>query len=212
VAGPAAARLRIPESVEARLLAVQPRVREIAPHAHEWGLLKRVLNFREVIVERRLPLTRELAFWTIEADDDLEDFLFQNLLAAMPPHELHGQWQGLPAGYRPLLHVLEFERHRQFEGWTAVTNHGVDGMKAIVRGYRELGLEAEAKALAAAAKAGGDDAAWQHLDGDEDPCPRMEAIERAYAQWHDRTDDADIPVAPILAYVRANPGKFGVAG
>jgi hypothetical protein len=200
---PTGGQLRIPDVIAERLLAVQPRVREISAQAREWGLLKRLLNFREAIVERQLPLTRELAFWEIEPDEDLEKFLFYRLGRALPSHQKDVDWRSLPAGYRPLVVVLEFELARQFGGWVAVGNAGTRGMKRILAAYRDLALISEADALEAVT------ATYSALPRNADEA--IDAMESRYAQVGSTTPEFEDRVAAMLAFVRASPGKFGVA-
>lgn len=195
--------MRIPDAIAARLLAVQPRLREISPQAREWGLFKRLLNFREVIVERQLPLTRELAFWDIEPDEDLEEFLFFRLGRALPSYQKDVDWRALPVGYRPLAVVLEFELARQFGGWVAVSNAGARGLKRILASYRDLALASEADALEAVT------ATYSTLPRNAEEA--IDAMESRYAEVGSATPEFEDRVAAILAFVRANPGKFGVA-
>jgi hypothetical protein len=77
-----------------------------------------------------------------------EEFLFEGLLPAILENELGP----LPQGYAHLAAVLEFERHFQFEGWGALANYDALEKKAIVDGYRFLGLLSEAQALRASSK------------------------------------------------------------
>ncbi|MGH8030363.1 MAG: hypothetical protein ACREO3_10555, partial [Arenimonas sp.] len=85
----------------ARLLAAQPKVREPNPAAREWSLLKRLRHYDQLFTLRPTPLgPRELAFWTIPSDADLEEFLFDNLLRSAPLAADDPDWQGYPRTYR----------------------------------------------------------------------------------------------------------------
>jgi hypothetical protein len=194
---------RIPDAIAERLLSVQPRVREINPQAREWGLFKRLLSFREVIVERPLPLTeRELAFWSIEPYEDLETFLFDRLLRSAPLSSDDADWKHYPPPYRSLLAVLRFEQHRQFDGWTAVTNEGVENMAAIVAAYRSVGLRDEAEALREAV------AILAALPEGEVEGDIENEIEAAYDRRKNATPTIEARMAVVLAYVRAKPKLF----
>lgn len=198
--------LRVPDIVSGRLLAVQPRLREISPQAREWGLIKRLLNFREAIVERPVPLgPRELAFWENTDDADQERFLFDNLLASAPLAPDDAAWPAYPSAYRALLDVLRFEQHRQFDGWTAVTNLGVDGMARVVAAYRAVGLREEAQALAEAAALLAAAPADADLDEVED------AMEAAHVRRNGGTSTFEARIAAVIAHVRENPQLFGEA-
>ncbi|MBN8427957.1 MAG: hypothetical protein J0L65_10855 [Xanthomonadales bacterium] len=67
----------------------------------------------------------------------------------MAARDLDTDWTTPPRGDTPLLDVLEFERHCQFEGWTAVRNNGTEYMRRIVESHACASLPEEARALAA---------------------------------------------------------------
>lgn len=195
--------LRIPDAVAERLLEAQPRLREISPQAREWGFLKRALNLEASYVFTPVPLAaRELAFWEIESDEELEAFLFGNLLRSAPNGSDDPDWKHYPPAYRSLLTVLQFEQHREFDGWTAVTNEGVEQMAIIVAAYCSVGLNDEAEALREAA------AILAALPEGEDESDIEEEIEAAYDQRRNATPTIEDPLAVVIAYVRANPMLF----
>ncbi|WP_171159767.1 hypothetical protein [Usitatibacter palustris] len=141
-------------------------------------------------------LGAELAFWEIEDDDELDEFLSGDLLAAiygtdMPP---------LPKGYEPLLYVLEFERHCQFEGWTAIGNRSSD-MGRIIESYRVLGLADEASALEAVVAA-----AEKISDNDDE---YHDVLGKAYGSVANKTPDIEDRLPLIYAFVRGHPDWFG---
>lgn len=198
---PAGARTpTIPASLAERLLTVQPRARQLTPEARARGLLWRLLHARSAVVEVPVPLGAELRFWELDSDEELEGFLFDRLLAVLPPHCSPIDLDTLPAGYRPLLEVLEFERHRQFEGWTAATNHGSERMFGISKSYADVGLADEAAALKKVARAL---SRVVEVTDDTD-----EAIEAEYCSVRNRYPTFEERLPRILAFVRANPGAF----
>jgi hypothetical protein len=154
-------------------------------------------------VTKPLSLNKEMQFWTLE-DEDLEEFLFEDLLSALYAQLTPDEWRMLPAGYAPLVSVLEFERHCMFEGWTAVSNKGADEMPYIIASYRALGLPQEAVALSKVFDA------YSLCAGDEDE-EFHEKLSEAYRSVPNNTPEMEDRVPHLLAYVRANPGLFGVA-
>lgn len=148
----------------------------------------------------------ELQFWRIEDDEALEDFLFQDLLAGLDPDM---DWNTLPQGYQPLIDVLEFERHCQFEGWTAVSNKGVDEMRRIIESYRFFGLQDEARALSAVTDA------YSLLADDDDPS-FYDVLRQAYASASRQTAEFDECIEGrllhLFQFVRSHPELFGVPG
>jgi hypothetical protein len=195
--------LAIPASLADLLLSVQPRIRELTQEAQKRSIFWRVLHAKTAIVESRVPLGPELRFWEIDADEALESFLFSKLLAVLPPHVSSIDFDTLPHGYRPLLDVLEFERHRQFEGWTAATNHGPERLNAISRSYAEVGLPDEAAALEKVANVLSE---VVEITDDTD-----NALEDAYCSVRNRTPTIEERLPVILSFVRANPMAFGEA-
>jgi hypothetical protein len=195
--------LRVPDAIAARLLEAQPRIREVSEQARDWGFIKRALNLAAAYVFTPVPLTqRELAFWDIESDDEQEDFLSGILLSSAPLRSDDPDWKHYPPPYRFLLAVLRFEQHRQFDGWTAVTNEGVEQMAFIVAAYRSLGLKDEAEALRESTTI------LAALPEGEDESELPDAIEAAYERRKNATPTIEARMAVVLAYVRANPGKF----
>lgn len=196
-----ATELLIPSKVEAALLAAQPLLRELSAEARSKGILWRIFNARSAVVTRRQPLGPELRFWTIESDEELEEFLFQRLLAAFPP-PFSPEWsEHLPRGYEPLLAVLEFERHRQFEGWTAVSNLGAAHVRSVANSYAALGLTDEAAAT--------NRVAARFTEIDQNGESMEEELEAVYVAEVNRTSTIEARLPLIMAYVRANPSFFG---
>jgi hypothetical protein len=147
-----------------------------------------------------LVLDRELRFWMIDDDEELDDFLTYDLLGALFGELSEAQWRRLPRGYRPLVTMLEFERHQQFEGWAAVENRA-DDMLEIIGSYRFLGLDGEANALEAVRKA------HAALDT-EDPERLEDVLSKAYRSVPNSQSDEDDRMASVYAFVRAHPDLF----
>jgi hypothetical protein len=194
--------LRIPDDVADALLPIQPRRRTLTPEAKRRGLIWRLFNAKAAIVEQPVPLGAELAFWEIQSDDQLEDFLFGRLLVALPPQDLRARVGALPSGYRPLLDVLEFELHRQFEGWTAATNYGAEEVRYTSQSYTRIGLADESRALLRVAEALADS---RKVDDELE-----ERLERVYASEQNSTPTFELRLISILEFVRSNPTLFGV--
>lgn len=149
-----------------------------------------------------LDLDREWQFWSIEDDEELDDFLSYDLLSALYGELSDAQWRTLPAGYPPLILVLEFERHSQFEGWTAVENRA-DELPAIIDAYRFVGLGDEAKALTAVADA-------YRVAASDDPKVLDEVLGRAYASVPNTMSDCEDRATHLLAFVRSHPELFAI--
>lgn len=140
-----------------------------------------------------------LSFWTIEDDEELAMFLTEDLVSALFSQDL----SDLPRGYTPLIRLLEFERHRAFEGWTAVPNKGEDEMRLIIGDYRAVGLVQEASALEAVL------AAYLGLPENEERLSPILAA--AYGSVPNDTRDIDERIPTLLQYVRANPDSFAAS-
>jgi hypothetical protein len=212
--------MRIPEPIAERVLAArrqtyasnaeawvrralrEGRSPELPPHAQEAGLSLEEAGGSGLLT-RPLLLDRELRFWEIKDDGELEDFLFDDLLNAffggMEEPAAH-EWRSLPSGYRPLSMVLEFERHCQFEGWTAVENRFED-LPDIIAAYRFVGLGDEADALVAVKDA------FESLAGDDGEADER-VLGTAYKSVPNATPEYEDRVPRLLAFVRANPGLF----
>lgn len=90
-------------------------------------------------------LNEDLNFWEKD-DDSLDDFLFDaiaDVILCLEEDDL----AELPKPYCVLAAVMEFERHMQYDGWSAISNEGSDQMEIIIDGYRVLGLHTTALAL-----------------------------------------------------------------
>jgi hypothetical protein len=172
---------------------------ELPPHQHEAGLSLEEMG-GSGLTTKPLVLDKELRFWAIDDDEELDDFLTCDLLGALF-HELsEAQWRRLPRGYRPLVTMLEFERHQQFEGWTAVENRA-DEMLDIVESYRFLGLDGEANALEAVRKA---HAAMET----EDPEDLDDVLSKAYHSVPNSQSEEEVRMTAIYAFVRTRPELF----
>jgi hypothetical protein len=147
-----------------------------------------------------LVLDKELRFWAIDDDEELDDVLSGDLLPALFLELSEAQWRSLPRGYRPLVTVLEFERHSQFEGWGAVENRA-DDMLDIIQSYRFLGLDAEANALEAVRQA--------HRDLDtEDQEQLADVLSKAYRSVPNPMSEEEDRMTALFAFVRAHPEMF----
>jgi hypothetical protein len=193
--------LQLPVQVAKALLARQPRLRTLSEAAKQRSVFWRLLNFRAAIVEHPVPLAEELSFWAMESDQALEDFLFDKLLAALPPDGISVDLGKLPSGYLPLLEVLGFEQHRQFEGWTAATNIGATKLRSICACYVQLGLTDEAAAL---------DRVGEQLSLCVEVCDETEGLlELAYSSVPNSTATLEARIPYLLGYVRSRPDCFG---
>jgi hypothetical protein len=216
--------MHIPQLVADRILAnrrhfhdlnakAQQRQREQAGRNSEFLLQMEKITGQPIEVvsygfqTKPLTLDRERQFWTMEDDEELEEFLFGDLLSALwgevpPSHDelTNSQWRALPPGYRPLVLVLEFERHSQFEGWAAVENRA-DDLQEIIAAYRYMGLHDEAAALTAAIEA------LARTSGDDEDAFH-DALASAYRSVPNATPEYEDRVPRILAFVRAHPELF----
>lgn len=205
------ATLTIPQSVQDAILRNRAHFRELDARARTHNAARQAeppggVSFQVGFVTKPETLDVGLQFWTIGDDQALEDFLFEDLLAGLDPET---DWDALPRGYRPLIDVLEFERHCQFEGWTAVSNKGAEEMRRIIESYALVGLPDEARALAAVTDA------YLQLPSDEDPA-FYDVLRKAYvaargagADFDDRIEDR---LPHVFRFVRNHPEWFGVPG
>jgi hypothetical protein len=198
----------IPPALATAIADAWPRHRVLAPHAERWGLVRQLFAGKHDYIVKPVPSAPSFAFWTLDDDAALEEFLFDGLLPAVwAAMEQRDGTRGLPEGYVPLARVLEFERHFQFESWLALDNHGRKGMARIIDAYRHLGLATEANgltaALAAAAKVRVDDDAWYET--------LESAYRRATGQAAERGDTLQPRLVKVFAFVRANPQAFADA-
>ncbi|HEV2606778.1 MAG TPA: hypothetical protein VGT79_02230 [Xanthomonadaceae bacterium] len=172
---------------------------ELPPHQHEAGLSLEEMG-GSGLTTKPLVLDKELRFWAIDDDEELDDFLTYDLLGALFGELSEEQWRRLPRGYRPLVTMLEFERHQQFEGWTAVENR-CDDMLEIIESYRFLGLDDEANALEAVRKA------YAALDT-EDPERLSDVLSEAYHSVPNSQSEEEVRMTAVYAFVRAHPELF----
>jgi hypothetical protein len=204
------ATLTLPPAVQEAILQNRAHFRELNARAQARNAVRPAesiegITFQIGFITKAETLGEELQFWTIEDDQTLEDFLLEDLLAGLDPDT---DWSTLPQGYRPLIDVLEFERHCQFEGWTAVSNKGIVEMHRIIESYAHLGLPEEARALAAVTEA------YAGLADDEDP-KFYDTLRQAYIQARgipaDFDDSIEERLPQIFNFVRTHPEWFGVA-
>lgn len=172
---------------------------ELPPHQHEAGLSLEEMG-GSGLSTRPLVLDKELRFWTIDDDGELDDVLTGDLLPALFMELSEAEWRRLPRGYRPLVTVLEFERHQQFEGWTAVDNRAGD-MLEIIESYRFLGLDGEANALEAVRQA------HAALDTD-DPEQLEDVLSEAYGSVPNSQSDEEDRMTSVFTFVRTHPELF----
>ena len=186
--------MRIPKAVEKAILENRAYFRE-----KDREMRKRS-GGKAGFITKPDKLEGELAFWTIEDDEELDEFLFGDLLPA-----LYGNVDlaPLPKGYASLIDVLEFERHCQFEGWTAVSNRSSE-MKRIIASYRFVGLAQEAAALTAVV------AAYEKIDDDDEGF--HDILGKAYGSVENDTPDVEDRTPILFTFVREHPELFGEPG
>ncbi|MEW6679074.1 MAG: hypothetical protein AB1421_14250 [Pseudomonadota bacterium] len=202
-------KLVIPQAVQVAILGIRAHFRDLNARAQARNAQLQAADpvgnqIRIGFITKAETLGPELQFWNIEDDQALEDFLFDDLLAGLDPDM---DWSTLPRGYPPLIDVLEFERHCQYEGWTAVSNKGLVEMARIIDSYRTVGLDAEARALAAVTEA------YSRLADDDHP-DFHDILRQAYAGAQGQTGDFDEGIenrlSQVLRFVRTHPDWFGV--
>ncbi|MDX2219366.1 MAG: hypothetical protein SF172_10115 [Burkholderiales bacterium] len=185
--------MQIPDQVAQAILANRK-------YFHQLDADAKAKNPNMGFVTKPLALDAELQFWNIPDDEALIEFLDGDLLSALYGSDAI-DWNAMPPGYKPLLLVLEFERHCAFEGWTAVSNKGETDMAEIIAAYREVGLDDEASALVAVT------AAYVGL-GDDDHPDFHELLGKAYRSVPNATPDEEDRAVVILKFVRENPALF----
>jgi hypothetical protein len=199
--------LQIPLAVQEAILANRAHFREMNERAMRTSAQRRLENPNGPHVEigfltKPESLEAEMRFWDMQDDEELADFLDDDILAGLYGND-SVDWKSLPAGYEPLILVLEFERHCAFEGWTAVSNRSEE-MPAIIDAYRILGLDDEANALQVVFEA--------YVDlGDDDHIEFHDVLGRAYKSVPNRSPEPEDRYPVILAFVRNNARLFGVA-
>ena len=114
-----------------------------------------------------------------------------------------------PRGDPPLLDVLEFERHCQFEVWTALRNNGTEEMRRIVECDACIGLPEEAHALAAVTDA------YSRLSN-PDVAEFHATLRKANITAHGSNtgfdDRIENRLPRIIDFVRSHPDWLGVPG
>jgi hypothetical protein len=186
---------KIPEQVATAILANRQ-------YFHELNAKAKATNPNSGFVTKPLKLQEELQFWSISDDESLEEFLNYDLLAALYGKETI-DWSTMPAGYEPVLLVLEFERHCAFEGWTAVSNKGEEEMGKIIAAYNTLGIAGEASAPEAVT------AAYVALD-DDDHSEFHDILGEAYRSVENSTSEEDDRAPIVWEFIRQNPTLFSV--
>lgn len=196
----------IPASVEVRILANRQYFRDLnTAHQKELSAQRAQDPVAEIpggyFHTRPAILEMELHFWEIQDDNELDEFLFDDLLASLDDiHFGSTEWAAFPSGYRPLIEVLEFERHQQFEGWTAISNHGPVEMFSIIESYKVFGLHDEARALSAVLDV-------FHDYGDTEP-GFHDRMQRAYRSIGHATPDIEDRMPYIYQFIRQHSECF----
>ncbi|MBL4773712.1 MAG: hypothetical protein JKX98_08980 [Alcanivoracaceae bacterium] len=150
-------------------------------------------------ITRPKKLGKYAQFWKVEDDDELEEFLFDDLLAATFDSQ-NIDLNLMPKGYDIILNVLEFERHCQFSGWYAICNRS-DSMHNIINCYQQIGLEEEATALHTVWKAYND-----LLDDNIEEF--SEILSKAYREIPSSTPNIEDKIPYILKFIRNNTDLF----
>lgn len=178
---------------------VQDLILKNRKHFHKLDAeMRQKTNGQAGFSTKPLTLKEEKTFWNIKVDDDLEDFLFEDLLPALFDQT---ELSGLPPGYDPLVHVLEFERHCDFEGWYAVSNKTKEEMQHIIDSYKVVGLHEESEALREVLKS-----YLQLADSEEEKF--SDILSAAYRKVPNSTSEPEDRVSILLDYVRSNPKTF----
>lgn len=145
---------------------------------------------------------RERAFWDMQDDDELEAFLYAELLPTLDSHLSQAQWLRLPLGYLPLYLVLSFERRRLFEGWTAAKELPGNRLQYVSEAYGVLGLHEEAMALYQVRKRLDEDALTHGRESEDAD------LQAAYALRTNPFADARVRGAQLLKFVRRSPRLY----
>lgn len=179
-------------------VVVQEAILKSRKHFHDLDAnARRNSNGLSGFSTKPLELVKEKQFWTIQDDDDLHDFLFEDLLALYGEIDL----TILPIGYKPLLLVLEFERHCDFSGWHAVENKTDNELGEIIESYDFIELKGEAKALRAVVKA-------YALLSDSMKEDLNECLGKAYGGVDNDCSDPDDRMEALFAFVRKSKSLF----
>jgi hypothetical protein len=184
---------QIPIPIEEAILANRQKFREMNEKARKDS------NGEHGFVTRPKSLGKYAQFWNIENDDELEDFLFDDLLAATFDSQ-NVDLNIMPKGYDIILNVLEFERHCQFSGWYAICNR-FDSMQNIINSYQKIGLEEEAAALHAVLKA-------FNKILDVNIVEFSEILSKAYRKIPNSTQNIEDKIPYILKFIRNNVNLF----
>ena len=134
-------------------------------------------------------------FWKISDDD-----LFFEALGYLPLQmtEESERLDALAEGYRLAYPIFWIEDDYWVNGWTALTNAGVDLLPWAISAYQRIGMDSEAQALQAALES------IRRAPQDE------HAAEAAYKAIPNRFDDDEIKNAKLLEFFRQNSHMFEV--
>lgn len=146
---------------------------------------------------------QESQFWLIQDDDELLD-VCDELCGALERLD-EDSLAELPSGYRPLAAVLNFELHRQGDGWQALLDREPYEIQKVIEGYRVFGLLDEAKAIEAALSES------LKLPFDETADWYSQAYDRisdAYRSVNSSTPEIDDRLLALVNFVRSNPQLF----
>lgn len=192
--------LFIPFLVESAILAHRAYLIELNRKAHQYNIENNITFGGISFPTKSLELDTERQFWSMEEDMALQTFLMEDLLALYP----EASWQALPRGYKPLIDVLEFERHCDCEGWLSVSHKGEIEMRQIIQSYAFIGLQDEARALTAVTNA------FLPLCGEEASPHFSKTLSKAYRSVPNSTPERDDRMRVVCEFVRKHPALFGV--
>jgi len=188
--------MRIPKSVESALVKQRKEMNKTA---------ERVNNHSSDSSMRTQPehLEKELFFWQIDDDEILDDFILEELPYALMLAPDSFNWDDLPAGYAPLVRVMDFELCCQSEGWNAVGNISEIEMSDVIASYKFFGLQDEARALASVLA--------KHKEGiDENSDQYHTEMGKAYKSVSNLTPELEDRLTCVREFVRNNCELFGV--
>lgn len=203
--------LEIPERLAVAIRAAWPNEEVLAPHARNYGLLRRFFTRERIFVKRALPSEPTLAFWRIVGDEDLTDFLFDGLLPALNGEgSSKRSLKGYPLGYKPLRVALNFEQHVQWEGFADAVLNEISSVPAAASAYRLLGMEGEAKGLLGAHRIA--KAATVQDDALVDSLTEAYCLGLGSTQVFDSDAAFRQRMTAIGEFIRQNPSSFSTRG
>ncbi len=132
-----------------------------------------------------------LAFWEIDDDD-----LFMEALSYMPLHvfeiaETH--FADMPIGFQIAYPIFSLEDDYMFNGWTALTNAGVERLPHAIAAYERVGMKSEAMALQAALHS-----CQKSPDDSDAAADAYKSIANVFADDEKKQD-------ALLSFFRSNP-------